>query len=132
MPETVAETVRRLCLALPGATEKVTHGSPGFFAGRQFVMLWPSGHHDHTFPHLWCAAPPGVQEGLASMRPERFFRPPYVGARGWLGVRLDRRVGRAELASLIEDAYRCVAPRKLVAALDGPGPTAPGSGRSLS
>jgi hypothetical protein len=118
MPEAIAQVVRRLCLALPGTTEKVSHGSPGFFAGRQFVMLWPDGHHDHTFPHLWCAARPGVQEGLVAMRPERFFRPPYVGGRGWLGVRLDRRVSRAELASLIEDAFRCVAPRTSLAALD--------------
>ena len=118
MPGPVVETVRRLCLALPGATEKVTHGSPGFFAGRQFVMLWPDGHHDHRFPHLWCAAAPGTQEGLVSLRPERFFRPPYVGGRGWVGVRLDRRPSLAELASIIEDAYRCVAPKRLLAALD--------------
>jgi hypothetical protein len=126
VPQPITETVRQLCLSLPGATEKVTHGSPGFFAGRQFVMLWPDGHHDRTFPHFWCAAATGVQEGLVSMRPERFFRPPYVGGRGWLGVRLDRRFGRAELASLIEDAYRCVAPKGLLAALDAgrPGPPA--------
>ena len=122
MAEPVAETVRRLCLALPGATEKVTHGSPGFFAGRQFVMLWPDGHHDDEFPHLWCAAEGGVQEAMVSMRPERFFRPPYVGGRGWLGVRLDRRVSRVELAALIEDAYRCVAPPRLLGALDGSRP----------
>ena len=122
MAEPVAEAVRRLCLALPGATEKVTHGSPGFFAGRQFVMLWPDGHHDHTFPHLWCAADAGVQEAMVSMRPERFFRPPYVGGRGWLGVRLDRRVSRVELATLVEDAYRCVAPPGLLAALETSGP----------
>ena len=118
MAEPVAHTVRRLCLALPGTTEKVSHGSPGFFAGRQFVMLWADGHHDHTFPHLWCAAAPGVQEGMVSMRPDRFFVPPYVGGRGWLGVRLDGRVNRAELAALIEDAYRCVAPRRWLVELD--------------
>jgi len=132
MAESITETVRRLCLALPGTTERLTHGSPAFFAGRQFVMLWPDGHHDHTFPHLWCAAPPGVQEGMVAIRPERFFRPPYVGGRGWLGVRLDRRVSRAELAALVGDAYRCVAPRRLLAQLEGdPPPTRDrGPGRS--
>ena len=122
MTEPIAEAVRRLCLALPAATEKVTHGSPGFFAGKQFVMLWPGGHHERRFPHLWCAAAPGVAEGLISMRPERFFRPPYVGGRGWVGVRLDRRPSRAELAALIEDAYRCVAPARLIIALDDSAP----------
>jgi len=110
--------VRAICLALPGVTEKVSHGSPAFFATRQFVMLWPDGHHDHHFPHLWCAAPPGAQEGLVDSEPRRFFRPPYVGSRGWVGVRLDGRVDWAALEALCEDAYRCVAPRKLITLLD--------------
>ena len=60
IPEVAAE-VRAICLALPGVTEKLSHGSPAFFAGKQFVMLWPRGHHDHQFPHLWCAAPEGAR-----------------------------------------------------------------------
>jgi hypothetical protein len=108
-------------MGLPGVTERLSHGAPGFFAGKQFAMLWPHGHHDHAFPHLWCAAPPGAQEGLVALRPDRFFRPPYVGGRGWIGVRLDRRIGARELAALLEDAYRSVAPPKLVAMLEGEG-----------
>jgi hypothetical protein len=81
-------------------------------------MLWVDGYHDNQFPHLWCAAPAGAQEGLIASAPERFFRPPYVGARGWVGLRLDGRLTRTELVELCEDAYRTVAPKKLVALLD--------------
>jgi hypothetical protein len=117
----VEERVRAICLALPGATERPSHGSPAFFAGKQFVMLWHNGHHDHDFPHLWCAAPPGAQEELVASAPERIFRPPYVGHRGWLGVRLDGDPGDidwAEVGELCQDAFRTVAPKKLVAELD--------------
>jgi len=111
--------VRAICLALPSATERSSHGAPAFFVGRQFVALWSKGHHDHRFPHLWCAAPPGAQESMVAAAPERFFRPPYVGSRGWLGVRLDGRVDWDEVEMLCEQAYRVVAPKKLVALLDG-------------
>ena len=73
-PAAIEDRVRRICLALPGAEERTSHGSPAFFVGRQFVMLWPDGHHDNQFPHLWCAAPPGAQEELTSTEPDRFFR----------------------------------------------------------
>jgi hypothetical protein len=110
--------VRAICLALPGASERSSHGSPAFFAGKQFVMLWADGHHDHDFPHLWCAAAPGAQQSLVEASPDRIFRPPYVGHRGWLGVRLDGAVDWDEVQELCEDAFRAVAPRRLVASLD--------------
>lgn len=100
--------VRSICMALPKVTEKASHGSPAFFAKKQFVQWWPNGHHDHDFPHLWCAAPSGAQEALVAAAPERFFRPPYVGHRGWIGVRLDGEVDWDEVAALCEDAYRAV------------------------
>jgi hypothetical protein len=115
----VEERVRAVCMALPEVTEKLSHGSPAFFVVRkQFVMLWPHGHHDHEFPHLWCAAPLGSQQDHVSSSPRRFFRPPYVGSRGWLGMRLDGRVDWGELETLCEDAYRTVAPGRLLALLD--------------
>jgi hypothetical protein len=117
----LTERVRAICLGFPGATERITHGSPGFFVGRQFVMLWPNGHHDHNFPHLWSAAPPGAQEELLRSASDRFFRPPYVGGRGWIGVRLDGAVDWAEVQELCEDAYLCIAPAKLVRLLQPPG-----------
>jgi len=114
----VEDRARAICTGFPEVTERASHGSPAFYARKQFVMLWPTGHHDHDFPHLWCAAPAGAQEELVASGSERFFRPPYVGHRGWLGVRLDGDVDWAEVAELCEDAYRVVAPRRLVAALD--------------
>ena len=88
---------------------------------KQFLQLWAEGHHDHTFPHFWCAAPPGAQSHLVAADPDRIFRPPYVGGRGWIGVRLDGRVDWDEVADLVEDAYRSVAPPKLLAELDSDG-----------
>jgi hypothetical protein len=114
----VEDRVRAICLSFPEVTEKVSHGAPAFFVKKQFLMLWINGHHDHHFPHLWCAAPPGAQAELVETEPERFFRPPYVGGRGWLGVRLDGRIDWDEITAVCADAYRAVAPTKLVAALD--------------
>jgi hypothetical protein len=116
--KSIEDRVRAICLSLPDATEKVSHGALAFFAKKQFVALWADGHHDHHFPHLWCAAPPGAQEHLVAADPDRVFRPPYVGHRGWIGVRLDRDVDWDEVAELCEDAYRAVAPATLVARLD--------------
>jgi hypothetical protein len=114
----VEQRIRSICLAYPGVTERLSHGAPSFFAGKQFLTIWTDGHHDHRFPHLWCAAPPGVQDELASSEPDRFFRPPYVGTRGWIGVRLDAGIDWSEMESICQDAFRTVAPRKLIAALD--------------
>lgn len=112
--------LRRICLGFPEVTERLSHGAPTWFIRdrKAFVTLWADGHHENRFPHLWCAAPPGAQEELTAAAPERFFRPPYVGGRGWLGVRLDRSPDWAEIAELCEDAYRSVAPARLIARLE--------------
>jgi hypothetical protein len=112
--------LRPLCLGLPEVTERLSHGTPAFFVRDKstFVYAWVGGHHDHTFPHLWCAAPRGMQEVRVAGDPERFFRPPYVGHRGWIGLRLDGEVDWDEVAELCEDAYRSVAPKRLLAQLD--------------
>jgi hypothetical protein len=112
--------LRAICLAFPEVTERPSHSAPTWFVRdkKSFVMLWVDGHHQNQFPHLWCAAPAGVQEEMVAMKPERFFRPPYVGHRGWLGVRLDGRIDWAEIAEICRDAYREVAPKMLVAQLD--------------
>jgi hypothetical protein len=117
----LAVRLREICLALPSVTERPSHGAPTWFAGdkKSFATLWAGGHHDNHFPHLWCAAPAGAQEALIGSSPDRFFCPPYVGHRGWVGVRLDGDVDWAELAELCAEAYRAVAPARLVALLDG-------------
>jgi hypothetical protein len=112
----VAARVRKICLALPEVEERVSHGAPAFYVKKQFVHVWAHGHHEDGFAHLWCAAPPGAQAELVASS-DRFFRPPYVGHRGWVGMRLDAKPDWREVAEVIEDAYRTVAPAKLVALL---------------
>jgi hypothetical protein len=112
------ERVREICLDLPEVTVKLSHGAPTFFVRKSFLMLWPDGHHGNHFPHLWAAAPPGVQAELVEAEPDHFFKPPYVGGRGWIGLRLDGKVDWEEVAAVAEDAYRTIAPPKLVAQLD--------------
>ena len=113
--------VRRCCLALPEATERLSHGTPTWFVRdkKSFVMFWDDHHGDGRLA-VWCAAPPGAQAGAIEEEPDRFFKPPYVGPRGWLGVRLDRAVDWDEIAGIVADAYRQVAPKRLAALLDGP------------
>jgi hypothetical protein len=115
------DRVRAICLALPEVTERLSHGTPTWFVRNKsvFVQCWIAGHHDDDFPHLWCAAAPGVQAELVASEPDRFFRPPYVGHRGWIGVRLDVAVDWDEIDHICRDAYRAVAPKRLAAELDG-------------
>jgi hypothetical protein len=109
------ERIREICLALPETSERLSHGAPTFFVRgkRAFVMVLTDHHGDGRFA-IWCAAPDGLQSMLVEADPERFFVPPYVGHRGWLGVRLDRLLDWAELTGIVEDAYAEVAPRTLV------------------
>jgi hypothetical protein len=114
---TPLERLRALCMALPEVTEKVSHGEPTWFVRKSFVMF-ADHHHDDRLA-FWCAAPPGAQEELVAAEPGRFFRPPYVGGRGWLGVYLDAPdVDWTEIDEIVTDAYRQVAPKRLVTRLD--------------
>jgi hypothetical protein len=114
---TVLAKLREICLALPETSERLSHGAPSFFVRekRAFLMVLTNHHGDGRFA-IWCAAPAGMQKMLVEADPERFFVPPYVGHRGWLGVRLDRGLDWNELAGIAEDAYAEVAPARLVEA----------------
>ena len=116
--ERTLSRIRSICLALPETSERPSHGSPTFFVRgkRAFLMVLTDHHGDGRFA-IWCAAPEGMQRVLVEADPERFFVPPYVGHRGWLGVRLDRGVGWNELAGICEDAYAEVAPARLLEGL---------------
>jgi hypothetical protein len=116
----ILQHVRELSLALPETSERLSHGAPTFFVRekRAFLMVLTDFHGDGRFA-IWCAAPGGLQRTLVEADPERFFVPPYVGHRGWLGVRLERGLHRDELAGIVEDAYAEVAPSKLVEAARG-------------
>ena len=115
--ERTLKRIRKLCLGLPETTERLSHGAPTFFVRgkRPFVMVLTNHHGDGRFA-LWCAAPDGLQRLLVESDPEKFFVPPYVGRRGWLGVRLDRAVDWDELAGIVEDAFAEIAPAKLLEA----------------
>lgn len=105
-------------MSLPEATERLSHGEPTWFvAGKKTFATYADHHHDDRLA-FWCPAPEGVQAEMVAAEPDRFFAPPYVGGRGWLGVRLDREVDWDEVAGIVAEAYRLVAPRKLVARLD--------------
>lgn len=112
--------LRNLCLALPETTERLSHGEPAWFVrGKKTFVTYDNYHHNRDVLAFWCAAPRGAQEILVSAAPARFFVPPYVGHRGWLGVRLDApAVDWDEIGVLVEDAYCNVAPKTLVAQLD--------------
>ncbi len=116
------ELIRGFCLTLPETSERLSHGAPTFFVRdkRAFLMVLTDHHGDGRFA-IWCAAGEGVQQLLVGADPERFFVPPYVGHRGWIGVRLDRGLTTTELRELCEDAYRSVAPTALVRRLDESG-----------
>ena len=114
----VLTRLRKLCLALPETTERLSHGEPTWFVRDKKTFVMFSDHHLGGPLAFWCAAPEGSQEELVGSEPDRFFRPPYVGHRGWLGVRLDVEINWAEIAEIVEDAYREVAPKTLVSQLD--------------
>lgn len=114
----LVERLRKLCLALPEADERVSHGEPTWFAGKGKVFAMLDNHH-HGSEHLsvWLPQPIGAQEALIEADPARFFRPPYVGVHGWVAVVLDTRPDWDMLAAMIRDAYLHVATRKLASRL---------------
>ena len=112
-PPTPVDRLRAICLALPETAEKVAWGEPTWrVRGRLFAQL---DDHHHGADHLavWLPAPLGEQEAMIFADPARFFRPPYVGHRGWVGVRIDGRPSWAAVRRLVEQAYRLVAPPRL-------------------
>jgi hypothetical protein len=113
------DRLRALCLALPETTERLSHGEPTWFVqGKKTFVMYADHHHDDRLA-FWCAAPAGAQDALVASTVDRYFVPPYVGHRGWLGVWLDVPADWHEIGELVTDAYRHVAPRRLAALLDG-------------
>jgi hypothetical protein len=114
------ERVRLLCLALPEATEKEAWGDPTWRV-RDKIFAMQKGNYERGRPSVWVKAPEGDQSALVASDPDRFFVPPYVGGKGWVGVHLDgAEPDWEELAELVEDSYRLIAPKRLAALLDRP------------
>jgi hypothetical protein len=104
--------VRRTCAAMPGMTEKLSHGEPTFFVRKKVFAMFANNHHNDGHIAVWIPAHPGVQAMLIHNSPETYFRPPYVGVRGWVGIELEA-IGDEELASHIREAWGLVAPKAL-------------------
>jgi hypothetical protein len=109
--------LRAICMAMPQAEERLSHGEPTWFvAGKKVFASFSNNHHGDGRVAVVCAAPDGAQEAFVRAMPDRFYVPPYVGHRGWIGVRLDvPGVDWGQVAAIVEDAYRVVAPAKLSA-----------------
>jgi len=106
------ERVSRICLALPGTWEKISHGEPTWFVGKKAFAMFSNNHHGDGHIAVTLPAAIGVQEALIKKSPKKFYRPPYVGVRGWVGVEVER-VSDKELRAHIEEAWRLIAPKKL-------------------
>jgi hypothetical protein len=122
MPTRPLTRVRKLCLSLPEAHEVEAWGEPTFRVRNKMFATFASAsnHHGAGRHAVWCKAAPENQRLLIESNPDRYFRPPYVGPSGWVGIHLDGDVEWDDVADLLRDAYRMIAPRKLVAQLDAP------------
>ena len=110
------ERVRRLCLALPETWEKLSHGEPTFFVKKKVFAMCSINHHNDGHIAVVVPAAIGIQEALIERDPKKFYRPPYVGHAGWVGIEL-RRVRDKELAAHLREAWKLIAPEKLRAEL---------------
>lgn len=100
--------LRRICLALPEAEEIETWETPTFrIRGKIFALVQEDA--------VWLKAPKGSQEILLEAAPDRFFRPPYLGHKGWVGMRLAGAVDWAEVTALVRRSFSLVAPRRIAA-----------------
>jgi hypothetical protein len=99
--------LRRFCLSIPGATEKLSHGEPTFFTPKRVFAMFANNHHNDGHVAVWLPAGPGVQEALIAEAPRIYFRPPYVGPAGWVGVEMSK-VDDDQLGSLVREAFNLI------------------------
>lgn len=112
--------LRKVCFALPEVTEKEAWGEPTFRVRDKIFAMFATDHHHDGNIAVWCKAAMGMQEVLIDADPERFFKPPYVGPKGWIGIRLDGKVDWDEVHALLAESWRMTAPPKLAATLPAP------------
>lgn len=111
------ERVRRICLSLPETWEKISHGEPTWFVGKKVFAMFSNNHHNDGHIAVTVPAAIGIQEMLIKKSPRKFYRPPYVGVRGWVGIEVDR-VSDKELAQHLKEAWRLIATPKIKVAHD--------------
>ena len=104
--------VRRICGVLPGTTEKLSHGEPTWFVGKKVFAMFSNNHHNDGHVAVTLPAAIGIQAALIKAEPKKFYKPPYVGVRGWIGVEMSQ-VSDEELALHIKEAWKLIAPDKL-------------------
>jgi predicted DNA-binding protein (MmcQ/YjbR family) len=109
------DRLRAICLVLPEAVEKEAWGDPTFRVREKIFAMAKRGDGRVS---VWCKAPPGSQMVLVGADPERFFIPPYVGHKGWVGIRLDDAPDWSEVAQVVSQSYRLIAPKRLAALLE--------------
>jgi hypothetical protein len=118
MKKTPLDRVREICLALPETAERPSHGEPAWFVAGRLFATWEDHHHGDPIVGLWVKGAPGAQEILVGSQPDRYYRPKYVGHKGWIGVNMEGRVDWAQAADLIRESYRMTATKKILALLD--------------
>jgi len=116
--EDLLDGLRTACLALPGVEERSNHGMPTFAVVRRTAFCNLHEHPADGRPSLWFKAASGVQAELIDQEPQRFFAPPYVGPRGWVGLRLDVDLDWDEVAAVVEDAWRLTATKSQIALME--------------
>ena len=108
------ERVRHVCLALPETSERLSHGEPTFFVHKKVFVMFADNHHDDGRVAVWLPVPAGLQTELIASEPQTYFRPPYVGVRGWVGIEL-AHISDEDLRFHIEVAWELIAPKRLLA-----------------
>ncbi len=106
------DRVRRLALALANTSEKLSHGEPTFFTAKRVFVMVANNHHSDGHTAIWIPVPVGAQAQMIAEAPEVYFKPPYVGVKGWVGVELPK-VSDSVLAELIQQAWKLTAPKAL-------------------
>lgn len=110
--------LRKIIAAWPETDERLSHGSPTFWGGKKTFANFTENHHGDGRASIWCKATFETQADLVESDPETFFVPPYVGVSGWVGIRVDVDVDWGIVASLLEQGYRTVAPKRALKKLD--------------